>query len=160
MAKMGPPGRGQGRAPAVYWVSGELEAAEVLTAAGFLISHSHGADPRIRSHTQATRTRKGSHMPRASCYLRAPDDSLMHAHRRRHDCVAQELPGGGRAGSRHGPTCLAEATCAKAAVGAVCGGTDLGKGGSRRPAECLRMANCPSRSKMREKAGRASEGGI
>ena len=43
LTKMGPPGRGKGRAPAVYWVSGELEAREALTAPGFLISH--GADP-------------------------------------------------------------------------------------------------------------------
>ena len=50
-------------------------------------------------------------MPRASCYLRAPDDLLMHAHRRRHDCAAQELPGGGRAGCSRRPTCLAEVNC-------------------------------------------------
>ena len=109
MTKMGPQDRGKGRAPAVYWVCGELSVAEVLTAAGFLISH--GAEPRLTPHTQATRTRKGRHTRALSCYLRAPDYLLMYAHLRRHDSAAQELPGGGRVGRSHRPTCLAELTC-------------------------------------------------
>ena len=142
MTKMGPPGRGKGRAPAVYWVCGELSVAVALTAAGFLIPHD--ADPRVAPHTQPTRTRKGSHMPRASCYFRAPDDPLMHAHLSRHDSAAQELPGGGRVGcSRRLDRRAWRRPPAKAAVGAVCGGTDRGKGGSRRPRECLRKGQLP-----------------
>ena len=35
----------------------------------------------------------------------------MHAHLSRHNSAAQELPGGGRVGRSHRPTCLAELTC-------------------------------------------------
>ena len=158
MTKMGPPGRGKGRAPAVYWVSGELEAREVLTAAGFLIPH--GADPRVAPHTQPTRTRKGSHMPRASCYFRAPDDPLMHAHRRSHDCVAEELAGGGRAGCSRRPTCLAEATCQGS------GGRSLRGNGPREgglTAAWRMSTNGPTahlEPRCGKKAGRASQGWI
>ena len=132
---MGPPGRGKGRAPAVYWVSGELEAAEVLTAAGFLISH--GAEPRVAPHIQATRTRKARHMRALSCYFRAPDDPLMHAHRRRHDCAAQERAGGGRAGRSHRPTCLAELTCQGSGVRSLRGNRprEGGRSAARRMCE-------------------------
>ena len=87
------------------------QACLAVLVAGQRSQASFGARGAVNPLTQHTRTRKARHMPRASCYLRAPDDSLMHAHIRGHDSAAQKLPGGGRVGCSRRPTCLAEATC-------------------------------------------------
>ena len=155
MTKMGPPGRGKGRASAVCWVSGELVTAVALTAVGFLISH--GADPRVPPHTQATRTRKGRHMRALSCYFHAPDDLLMHAHLRRHDSAAQELAGGGRVGRSRGPTCLAELTCQGSGVRSLRGNRAREGGRSAAGRMCPNAPPAHLEPRCGKKAGRASQ---